>query len=136
MKSIVKRAFKVYIILSLVHVHSSVFTVANSWGLQFLRACVCEQLNEELKQSLKETMTMKYLQKNYDQVTEAVDKLQQEVRVRATTQAISESRAAIMELKCSPNTCLPPVQVLRQQRLVRLGRKPLHSLGSRGEAGA
>lgn len=42
---------------------------------------LCEQLNEELKQSLKETMTKKYSQKSQDQVTKAVDKLQQEVCV-------------------------------------------------------
>lgn len=46
---------------------------------------VSEQLNQELKQSLKETMTTKYAQKGQDQVTKAVDKLQQEVRVWAIT---------------------------------------------------
>lgn len=44
-----------------------------------------EQLNQELKQSLKETMTTKYAQKGQEQVTKAVDKLQQEVRVGAVT---------------------------------------------------
>lgn len=41
------------------------------------------QLNQELKQSLKETMTTRYAQKGQEQVTKAVDKLQQEVRVGA-----------------------------------------------------
>lgn len=49
------------------------------------RLCVSEQLNQELKQSLKETMTTKYAQNGYDQVTKAVDKLQQEVRVGTIT---------------------------------------------------
>ncbi|XP_003969674.1 CD151 antigen-like [Takifugu rubripes] len=39
-----------------------------------------QQLNQELKQSLKETMTTKYAQKGHDQVTKAVDKLQQEFK--------------------------------------------------------
>lgn len=48
-------------------------------GGKYLRLCVCDQLNEELKQNLRETMTKKYKQKNYEHITEAVDKLQQEV---------------------------------------------------------
>ncbi|TWW67738.1 CD151 antigen [Takifugu flavidus] len=39
-----------------------------------------QQLNQELKQSLKETMTTKYAQNGHDQVTKAVDKLQQEFK--------------------------------------------------------
>lgn len=61
--------------------------------------CLCEQLNEELKQNLKETMTKKYLQSGYDQVTQAVDKLQQEVCVRTVGQGCSHPQT---ELKCSP----------------------------------
>lgn len=41
--------------------------------------CVCEQLNEELKQNLTETMTQKYKKSGHEQITRAVDKLQQEV---------------------------------------------------------
>lgn len=43
--------------------------------------CVCEQLNEELKQNLKETMINKYKQEGNDDITNAVDKLQQEVSI-------------------------------------------------------
>lgn len=42
---------------------------------------VSEQLNEELKQNLRETMTQKYQQNGHEQITRAVDKLQQEVCV-------------------------------------------------------
>lgn len=45
----------------------------------YLCLCVCDQLNEELKQNLRETMTQKYKQNTHDHVTNAVDKLQQEV---------------------------------------------------------
>ena len=41
--------------------------------------CVSEQLNEELKQNLRETLIMKYRQDGHEHITEAVDKLQQEV---------------------------------------------------------
>lgn len=41
---------------------------------------VSEQLNEELKQNLRETMTQKYEQSSYEHITSAVNKLQQEVR--------------------------------------------------------
>ncbi len=44
-------------------------------------ACVSKQLNEELKQNLRETMTQKYQQPSHEQITRAVDKLQQEVSV-------------------------------------------------------
>lgn len=37
------------------------------------------QLNEELKQNLKETMVQKYKQSGEERITRAVDKLQQEV---------------------------------------------------------
>lgn len=60
---------------------------------------MCEQLSEELKQSLKETMTKKYSQNSYDQVTKAVDKLQQEVCVWTVTQARSDPKAGFMEVK-------------------------------------
>ncbi|KAI4897812.1 hypothetical protein NFI96_018286 [Prochilodus magdalenae] len=39
-----------------------------------------QQLNEELKNNLKETMVQKYRQPNQDHVTSAVDKLQQEFK--------------------------------------------------------
>ncbi|XP_075043941.1 CD151 antigen [Mixophyes fleayi] len=39
-----------------------------------------QQLNDELKQSLKDTMTKKYKQPGEDKVTSAVDKLQQEFK--------------------------------------------------------
>ncbi|XP_075422959.1 CD151 antigen isoform X2 [Ascaphus truei] len=39
-----------------------------------------QQLNTELKQNLKDTMTVKYQQVGEEKVTSAVDKLQQEVR--------------------------------------------------------
>uniref|UniRef100_A0A3Q1GMK1 Tetraspanin n=1 Tax=Acanthochromis polyacanthus TaxID=80966 RepID=A0A3Q1GMK1_9TELE len=39
-----------------------------------------QQLNEELKQNLRETMIEKYQQKDQDHVTRAVDKLQQEFK--------------------------------------------------------
>lgn len=45
--------------------------------------CVCEQLNEELKQNLTETMTQKYKKSGHEQITRAVDKLQQEVGAAA-----------------------------------------------------
>lgn len=79
-KSIVGRAFRVQIFL--LKVFAASLPVANKGGLQL---SVFEQLNQELKQSLKETMTTKYAQKGHEQVTKAVDKLQQEVRVGATT---------------------------------------------------
>lgn len=60
---------------------------------------MCEQLNEELKHSLKETMTKKYAQNSYDQVTKAVDKLQQEVCVWTVTQACSDTRTPSRESK-------------------------------------
>lgn len=41
---------------------------------------VSEQLNDELKQNLKKTMTEKYNQTNYEHITKAVDKLQQEFK--------------------------------------------------------
>lgn len=44
---------------------------------------VCEQLNEELKQNLRETMINKYQKENYQHITRAVDKLQQEVSLSA-----------------------------------------------------
>ena len=47
------------------------------WGLTALFAA---QLNEELKQNLRETMVQKYKQENEKHITKAVDKLQQEVR--------------------------------------------------------
>lgn len=47
----------------------------------YMHACVSEQLNEELKQNLRETMTQKYQQNTQEQITRAVDKLQQEVSV-------------------------------------------------------
>lgn len=42
---------------------------------------VSEQLNDELKQNLKKTMTDEYNQTNSEHITKAVDKLQQEVSV-------------------------------------------------------
>uniref|UniRef100_G3PYI3 Tetraspanin n=1 Tax=Gasterosteus aculeatus aculeatus TaxID=481459 RepID=G3PYI3_GASAC len=39
-----------------------------------------QQLNEELKQNLRETMTQKYEQSSHEHVTRAVDKLQQEFK--------------------------------------------------------
>uniref|UniRef100_A0A665WG71 Tetraspanin n=1 Tax=Echeneis naucrates TaxID=173247 RepID=A0A665WG71_ECHNA len=39
-----------------------------------------QQLNEELKQNLRETMIQKYEQKTYEHITRAVDKLQQEFK--------------------------------------------------------
>ncbi|XP_020498873.1 CD151 antigen [Labrus bergylta] len=39
-----------------------------------------QQLNEELKQNLRETMTQKYQQIPHEQITRAVDKLQQEFK--------------------------------------------------------
>ncbi|XP_073321262.1 CD151 antigen-like [Pagrus major] len=39
-----------------------------------------QQLNEELKQNLRETMTQKYQQNTHEQITRAVDKLQQEFK--------------------------------------------------------
>lgn len=80
MKGIVERAFRVQIFLLKVHGQctAELFPVADLWGLQL---SVSVQLNQELKQSLKETMTTKYAQKGHDQVTKAVDKLQQEVPV-------------------------------------------------------
>lgn len=82
MKRMVKRAFKVQVFLFKVcsRAQQSLFHVANNWGLHLRCLFLSEQLNHELKQSLKETMTTKYAQKGYDQVTKAVDKLQQEVR--------------------------------------------------------
>lgn len=80
MKCIVKRAFKIHIFL----IRLFTCTAENFVLLIIIIISVpvlCEQLNEELKQSLKETMTKKYSQKSYDQVTKAVDKLQQEVCV-------------------------------------------------------
>lgn len=47
----------------------------------YMHVCVSEQLNEELKQNLRETMTQKYQQNTQEQITRAVDKLQQEVSV-------------------------------------------------------
>lgn len=55
-----------------------VFVVWFSCAL--IHVCVSEQLNEELKQNLRETMTQKYQQSAQEQVTRAVDTLQQEVR--------------------------------------------------------
>ncbi|XP_064191954.1 CD151 antigen-like isoform X1 [Anguilla rostrata] len=40
----------------------------------------CFQLNEELKQNLRETMVQKYMQENENHITKAVDKLQQEFK--------------------------------------------------------
>lgn len=51
--------------------------------------CVCKQLNEELKQNLTETMTQKYKKSGHEQITRAVDKLQQEVRV--ATKALDDA---------------------------------------------
>ncbi|KAL3993307.1 hypothetical protein ACER0C_010581 [Sarotherodon galilaeus] len=42
--------------------------------------CARESLNDELKQNLKKTMTEKYNQTNYEHITKAVDKLQQEFK--------------------------------------------------------
>ncbi|KAM7424547.1 hypothetical protein PAMA_000748 [Pampus argenteus] len=39
-----------------------------------------QQLNEELKQNLRETMTQKYEQNGHEHITKAVDKLQQEFK--------------------------------------------------------
>ncbi|XP_072236144.1 CD151 antigen-like [Leuresthes tenuis] len=39
-----------------------------------------QQLNEELKQNLRETLIMKYSQDGHEHITEAVDKLQQEFK--------------------------------------------------------
>ncbi|KAA8595756.1 hypothetical protein FQN60_011047 [Etheostoma spectabile] len=39
-----------------------------------------QQLNEELKQNLRETMTQKYQQSSHEHITRAVDKLQQEFK--------------------------------------------------------
>lgn len=48
-----------------------------------LCVCLCEQLNDELKQNLKATMTNKYrLGKDNEHITQAVDKLQEEVSRR------------------------------------------------------
>lgn len=136
-KYIVKGVFKVPIFLLRLCARAQQFFVLLITGGCNFRVSVWEQLSEELKQSLKETMTKKYSQNSYDQVTKAVDKLQQEVCVWTVTQARSDPKAGFMEVKWSPNTRLScSVQVLRQQRLVRLGREPLHSLWSRRQAGA
>lgn len=50
----------------------------------YICVCASEQLNEELKQNLRETMTQKYQQSTHEQITRAVDKLQQEVSVCIT----------------------------------------------------
>lgn len=48
--------------------------------MRLSQVCLSLQINDELKQSLKETMTQKYKQPREEKVTNAVDKLQQEVR--------------------------------------------------------
>lgn len=45
----------------------------------YLNASPTSQLDEELRQNLKETMQQKYHQPGEDSITQAVDKLQQEV---------------------------------------------------------
>lgn len=48
--------------------------------IERVHVCVCVQLNEELKQNLKNTMVKKYREKEGNEhITRAVDKLQQEV---------------------------------------------------------
>ncbi|KAK1891565.1 CD151 antigen, partial [Dissostichus eleginoides] len=59
------------------------FCVAMSLAVSEYNVCVCVcvwQLNQELKQNLRETMTQKYQQSTHEHITSAVDKLQEEFK--------------------------------------------------------
>lgn len=68
-----KRLLRVYFILLL-----CIFLLEILAGV--LAYIYYQQLNDELKQNLKKTMTEKYNQTNYEHITKAVDKLQQEFK--------------------------------------------------------
>ncbi|KAI1890092.1 hypothetical protein AGOR_G00169660 [Albula goreensis] len=69
-----------------------------------------QQLNEELKQNLRETMVQKYKQEGQDHITKAVDKLQQEFKCcgsnRSTDWADSEwVKSGGAEGRLVPDSC-------------------------------
>lgn len=67
--------------ITLGHALSCCLPIFVGWYYMYTCVRVSEQLNDELKQNLKKTMTEKYNQTNYEHITKAVDKLQQEVSV-------------------------------------------------------
>ncbi|KAJ8247457.1 hypothetical protein GJAV_G00246660 [Gymnothorax javanicus] len=69
-----------------------------------------QQLNEELKQNLRETMVQKYQQENENQVTQAVDKLQQEFKCCGSNSSADWidskwARSALAGRRVVPDSC-------------------------------
>lgn len=67
--------------ITLGHALSCCLPIFVGWYYMYTCVRVSEQLNDELKQNLKKTMTDEYNQTNSEHITKAVDKLQQEVSV-------------------------------------------------------
>lgn len=65
--------------ITLGHALSCCLPIFVGWYYMYTCVRVSEQLNDELKQNLKKTMTDEYNQTNSEHITKAVDKLQQEV---------------------------------------------------------
>lgn len=86
------------------------------------------QVSEELKQHLNLTMTENYAQPGKDDITLAVDKLQQDVGAN-TLRSLPPQLPVLKPLPAST------VQVLWQQQLGRLGDEPLRHIGSGGRQG-
>ena len=82
------------------------------------------QLNAELKENLKDTMTRRYHQPGHEGVTSAVDKLQQEVGGWEAQGGASLDLCGSPTTGLGPGLCLSSVPVavplLRQQQLARL----------------
>ncbi|XP_062318421.1 CD151 antigen isoform X1 [Osmerus eperlanus] len=67
---------------------------------------LCHQLDEELKQNLKETMVMKYQQPGEESITQAVDKLHQEFKCCGSNN--SSDWSASVWIQAAPNDRLVP----------------------------